>query len=777
MTDYKIPDLVSDAVKKYETALEADRKNKERAYEALRFMAGDQWDPKVKQSREDAGRPCQTINRCPSFVKQVSNDIRMAQPAVRVITVGGIGEDEPNEKRREEIARKAAETRQQLLRHVENRSDAPSIAYAKAADDVVACGYGAWRIITEYASDTSLVQEIRIVPVDDPIGIVWDQDSRLPTREDANFCFVPIDMSRAKFKELYPDAVIAEMKNEPIDFGGTWTSWQTADTIRVAEYFYRKMEKRKFVELEGRLIPAEDEDAKAALKAGGKTIERDAACIYRAVISAVEELEKSKKWVGSRIPVIPVWGEETQIRNERIRWGLIEHIKDAQRRYNYFSSAHTEIVALQPKSPFIGTDKQFADYEEVWKTANTENHAFLPYTPDPTAPGPPQRSQPPVSSQGISDGIALAAEEMKAITGIYDAALGQRSNETSGVAITARQRESDVGSYVYSQNFGRAIRHTGRVLIDLMPRIYDTTRVFRVMGVDGKIDTVELNKPADLEDAGEDAAAALLINDISAGEYDVVLEQGPSYTTKREEAKAGMIEFIRAFPDAMQVAGDLVAQAQDWPHKDEFAKRLRALIPPQVIKAAEQEDGAEEEQQQPQVPPPEVIAQQVEAEVMQRPEYAMKDAQARKAIAEAAKAELDLQAAQMAMMAPQQMPAEPMQAPAPDPMEAIRLKQIEKAALMDVDLAAEGVRRRMERDMVSAESIGLGPEAAEPMEPAGPTPVDMLAQALAAQGEAIREGMMMLAQAIAAQTQASMAPTRLVRDEKGRAIGAEKVVN
>jgi hypothetical protein len=466
-----------------------------------------------------------------------------------------------------------------------------------------------------------------------------------------------------------------------------------------------------------------------------------------------------------------VWGEETQIGRERLRWGLIEFIKDAQRRYNYFSSAHTEIVALQPKSPFIGTEKQFGDYLDVWQTANTTNHPFLPYTPDPQAPGEPKRSQPPVSSQGISDGIQLAAEEMKAITGIYDAALGQKSNETSGKAIMARQRESDVGSYVYSQNFGRAMRHCGRVRLDLMPRIYDTTRVFRVMGVDGKIDTVAINQPGGPEDAGEDAAAALLINDISAGEYDVVLEQGPSYTTKREEAKEGMIEFIRAFPDAMQVAGDLVAQAQDWPHKDEFAKRLRALIPPQVIKAAEQEDGMGAEQQQ-QAPPPEVIAQQVEQEVMQRPEFAMKDAQARKAVADANKAELELQMAITAANAPQMpMPVEqPM--PQQDPYEAINLKVAEKAALTRVDLEAEQYRRKMERDMGETKELGMGEEAAEPVQ-MGPSPVEMLAAAMQQQGATMQDGLGQLAQAMAAMAQALTAPKRIVRDERQRVAGVE----
>jgi hypothetical protein len=622
----KADDLVVEGVDRFQRAYDADKANKALAYEALHFMAGDQWPETIKQDREATGRLCLVVNKCPAFVAQVANDIRMGAPAVLVIATGGIAENEPNKKRAEALAKKAAGIRQTLIRHVEVRSDAQSIAYSKAAGDQVACGYGAWRVRTEYASTTSLTQELRIDPISDPIGVIWDPDSYLPTREDANFCFVPVDISRTEFKSRYPDAAISELgDNAPEYATGIWGEWNSADTVRITEYWYKKKEKKGFVSPDGsRLIPADDPDAKALIKAGNEIKMRDTICVYRAVISATDVLEPAKKWPGSLIPIVPVFGQEIQIGRERRRYGIIEHMKDAQRRLNFFVSAQAEIVALQPKAPFIGTDKHFEGYEEQWSKANSANYPYLMYNHDPQAPGGPQRSQPPVSSQGIAEGIALASQEMKEVTGIYDAALGQRSNETSGVAINARKRESDVGSYEYSQNFSRALRHTGRILIDLIPRIYDTERVFRVMGEDGKIDTIKINQVASVDDV-EDVEAAMMINDVSAGEYDVVLDVGPSFTTRRDEAREAMLSFAQSYPPFMQLAGDVVAKASNLP--ETVVKRLRASIPPELIaaeEAGEEGEGQQQPQQGPQIPPEMIqqIQQETAQQVMQGPEFA-----------------------------------------------------------------------------------------------------------------------------------------------------------
>jgi Phage P22-like portal protein len=767
---------IGEVIKAYDLAYEADRANKALANEAKAFAAGDgQWPEDVRRMREADGNLCLTVNMCPSFIAQVANDIRMSAPAVKVVATGGIAEEEPNKEMQEHQARKAADMRQGLIRHIENRSVAQKVAYSRAAGDLVTCGYGGWRVKTEYAAETSLLQEIRVSPLPDAVSIVWDEAAMEPTREDARFCFVPVDITREDFKEKYPDASPDEIGDDMPEYAlGIWHEWVKPDTIRIAEYWFKKLIKAKFVSPDGaRLIPADDEDAAPLIGAGAEVIERETTCVYRAVVSMTAVLEEPKKWLGRYIPIVPLFGPEIQIGATRRRFGLIEHAKDAQRRLNFFASAHAQAAAMQPKMPFIGTEKHFEGFEDIWSKANTANLPFITYNYDPQAPAGPQRVQPAVTSQGYAEGIELALGDMKRIIGIYDAALGQKSNETSGKAILARQRESDVGSYEFTLNFTLGIHYTGKILLDLMPRIYDTQRTFRVMGEDGKIDAITVNKAAGVVDE-MNAEAAMLINDISAGEYDVVIEQGPSYTTKRDEAREAMIAFAQSDQGFMMAARDVVAKAAGM--DDAVVKRLRATIPPQVLAAEKTEEGVPGQQQQ-QAPPPEIIAQQVEQEVMQRPEFAMKEAQAQKAAIDVQKANVDLQkaefefmVAQQTAMQPSQEPQKPMEPQGPDPIQAIQLKAIEANALKEIEFEFERRRKMMDQDH---EMGGDGTES----EGGKMRPLETLAQAIVQQGEAIGRGMEMLGDGMQQLAKAQMAPTRLIRDDKGRAAGAEKVMN
>jgi hypothetical protein len=284
---------------------------------------------------------------------------------------------------------------------------------------------------------------------------------------------------------------------------------------------------------------------------------------------------------------------------------------------NYFHSAHTEVVALQPKAPFIGTAFNFAKHQPMWENANIENSPYLAYDPDTKNGGaPPQRVQPPVSSQGILDGLQMSRQDLRSVIGIYDAGLGEKSNETSGKAIVARQREGDVGSYLYIDNFARAIRQTGNIINDLIPAIYDTERTIRIMGEDGKIDVLDINKAQGLDETGQ----TVFEHDITQGSYDVVSQIGPSYSTRREEAREAMIEFVRAAPDAGAMIIDLLAKAHDFPMADDIAKRLRANLPPQILAMEEAEkQGMDPEEARKQVaqqmqPPPDPAVMKIQAD-------------------------------------------------------------------------------------------------------------------------------------------------------------------
>jgi peptidyl-tRNA hydrolase len=330
--------------------------------------------------------------------------------------------------------------------------------------------------------------------------------------------------------------------------------------------------------------------------------------VRRAVISGTEVLEEPTDFPGPHIPIVVCDGEEIRIGRQVIRHGAIRHARDPQRVFNYFVSAQAETVGLQPKAPWLVTEKNVEEYEDEWEAANSSNPAYLPYTPDPANGGArPERIAPPVSSSGIAEGIALAAENLQATTGIYNASLGAQSNETSGKAITARQREGDTGTYVYVEKYGQAIEQTHRIISGLIPHVYDTAREMRIVGADGKEELAKINQPAGLAMEGE---AGPMQNDMTVDAYDVVFEMGPSYNSQREEAREGMLAFLQASPELAPAMLDLVAKMQDWPLADEVAERLEVLLPPPVKAAMAAKNG--------EPPPPPSPQEQMQAQAMQR---------------------------------------------------------------------------------------------------------------------------------------------------------------
>ena len=572
------------AIRRWQAGYDRDRDNIDDAYEDLEFLEGDQWPADAVTLRENEKRPVQTFNRMPQFVRQITGDMRLARPSIRVVPVDS-GSD-----------REVARIRAGLIRYIENRSDAQA-AYYHGGDQQVAAGIGHWRVIKEYAGDTTFNQELRIVAIEDGIAVIWDPDAVLPNKEDATYCFVPVNMSHDAFKEKFPDAALADFE----DSGGAVSSgWYGTDFVRVAEYWVKKKVERLLALMpDGRIDDVTDDCAQADRyrEQGVRVEERESFTICRYLISFAAILEGPVEWPGRYIPIVRCPGEETRIGRRTKRRGIIRFAKDAQRAYNYGRSTQTEITALQPKSPFIGTEDNFKEYQAFWNLANVKAFPYLPYKPDPRNNGvPPQRVQPPVSSQGVNETVILAAEDMKGVIGIYNSALGAQSNEISGRAIMARDRQGDVGSFVYQDNWGRAIRHTATIVNDLIPHVYDVERTIRILGDDGKEELIAINKAV----AGDGMEATeRVLNDVTIGAYDVVFRPGPSFSSRREEAREGMMAFLQSSPNAAPLVLDLIAESQDWPNADKIGKRLEHLLP-DPIRARE---AAERGEPLPQPPP------------------------------------------------------------------------------------------------------------------------------------------------------------------------------
>lgn len=538
-----------------------DGHNRKEMEDDLRFLEGHgQWDERVKAAREADGRPCLTINKLPQFVNQVANEMRQARPSIKVRPVDSSSDPQK------------AKLLEGLIRNIEYVSKADQ-AYDTAGFYAVAGGFGAILVETAYADDDKFEQEIRIKRVRNPMTVFIDPNSNEADGSDMMRALVTSLMPLEAFKKKYPKA----SATSPVE-GSEWADWYTSEAVRLAEYWKREQIMRPIALLsDGSIVEAdkvpEGAEVVSTRNAPGWKV------MYR-LCTGGEVLEE-KTWPGKYIPIVPVYGEEIDINGKVYRRGLVRNAKDSQRMYNYWRTTATELVALAPKAPMLVTDKQIEGREQEWAQANTAPLPYLTYSPDPQAPLP-QRLEPAGVPQGVFTEAQVAVDDLKSVMGIYDASLGARGNETSGRAIMMRQREGDNATFVYPDNLARAIAQVGRIVVDLIPRIYDTARMVRVLGIDGTEEIVGVNQPS----------LSGLINDLTIGKYDITVEAGPSYATKRLEAAETMMQFVQAQPQLAPIIGDLIAKNMDWPGADKIAERLTAMLPPQ-LKALEKRGGQE----------------------------------------------------------------------------------------------------------------------------------------------------------------------------------------
>ncbi len=565
------------ARKRLQHSSEADTEDREEAKDDLRFLRGraeDQWEQSVKNEREASDRPCLTINQLSIFHDQIIGDQRQNRPAITVRAVDSDGDPE------------TAKVLTGLIRNIENISDA-EVAYDHAFEMSSGCGRGNFRIITDYLDDDSFDQHILIKRIGNPFSVYLGPHNEVDG-SDAPYGFICEKMSIEEFKAQWPGVTPRDLDDPDEDL----SAWSDKDQVIVAEYFYKKPNKQTLYLLADgtttRDKPKKDSDIV-------KSRPINSFDIKWCKTDGYQMLEEPTDWPGRYIPIIPVWGKELVIDGVRCTRGCIRHAKDAQRLYNYFRSTDAETVALQPRVPYLLTPKMIGGYQTMWDKAHKANLPYLLFNPDPTMPGlKPFRELPPVTSQGHVEQLMLARSDLQQTIGIFDAGLGKKSNETSGIAIRARQRESDVGAFAYTDNLSRSMRHAGRILLDLIPRIYDTKRVVRIFNEDETERFVTINAP------GEDEKGEPTLYDLSVGRYDVTVTTGPSYSTQREEAAASMMEFIKAVPPAAPIIQDLVAKNMDWPGAAEISDRLKKVLPPGI---AEPEEG-EELMAEPMVEPP-----------------------------------------------------------------------------------------------------------------------------------------------------------------------------
>ena len=556
----------------FELAQTAEHDNRVEMVDDLRFAALDQWPDDVKAEREKDGRPMLTLDHTGQPIRKVTGGIRSNMPSIKVDPIDDGADKE------------TAGVLEDLIRQIEQTSDAQASAYMTAANFQVKCGYGVFRINTVENNDDIFEQDIVIEREKNPFAWYFDPDAIKPQKQDGRFCIKSEIMTKKKFEVKFPNA-----KEVPVDIpaqaiGQSFELWYSPDSVRIGEYFTKRKEKKELTQLSnGVVIPTEDIDQEAiqGYREQGvepvrvREVEVDAIDWYK--LTAFDILEHVE-WRGKYFPAIPVYGVEENIEGKTEYRGIVRAAKDPQRMYNYWNTQAAEAIGLQPKAPYKLTADQLKGNEQFWNNANTKNLPYLVYNPDPKAPGAPVREAPPMVQSGYLQQAQVSAVDIQQATGVFQASTGDLPEQRSGKAVIALQQEANLGSSVFEANLASSVEHAGRVVIDLIPHYYDTERVVRLRGEDDSVRFVEINQPILTPDGKK------IQNDLTRGKYDVRAGAGPSFRTRRIEAASSMVELARVFPQVLEVAGDLVAKNLDWPGADEMAERLKKLLPPGMVK-------------------------------------------------------------------------------------------------------------------------------------------------------------------------------------------------
>ena len=571
----------------YKLCVDADRENRERAREALNFRDLNQWDAKTKAEREndpEGARPCLVVDKLNQHVLQVVNDHRQNKVQIKVRPVDDKGDVE------------TAKIYDGILRHIQDRSRA-DVAYDTAFECAVDGGFGYWRLLTEYCDPMSFEQEFRIKRIRNRFTTYLDPARQEPDGSDANFGFILYKVQKTDFKKEFGkkgDDAVDAFAHE----GKEFTDWYGNDWVVYAEYFFKQKTSETLCLLPDRTTCLKSEVPEGVVPVASRRT--DICKIKWSKVTATQILDgyspdnkDNGETIFTSIPVYEVVGNELDIEGQVKLSGLIRPAMDAQRVDNYSTSAFIENVALAPRSSYVAAVGQLKGQEALWKSANRRNISVLQYHPvsvDGVIVPAPKREAPPGVSQGWLSVLEQSEHNIQAAMGRYNASLGAPSNETSGRAIQNRNRESDTGSFHFSDNLSRTLRRTGQDIVDGIPKIMRFATVARIIGEDGEIGSATLDP--DLKDAkGNPVAYAEIpgengkinkIYNLGVGKYDVTIVAGPSYTTRRLESADAMMEISRGNKEFMAQFGDIIFKSQDWPGADKIAERFKKMLPPEL---------------------------------------------------------------------------------------------------------------------------------------------------------------------------------------------------
>lgn len=575
-------DILEQANKRYDACVSADNENFSNVRADLKFLNGEHWPEDAKKLRKAERRPCLTINKLPAFVRQITNDQRQNRPSIHVHPVD------------DDADRDVATILEGMIRHIEYDSDAAT-CYDTAVHLATAAGRGFFRLITDYEAPESFDQVIKFDRIRNACSVHIDPSAKCPAGSDAQFCFVDSTESASSIAAQYPESSYATADGDDdkdLLITEYYCVHETPDELLLLSNGETGM-RSDLIEMPlGVTVQKSRKTARKEIrwyKLAGQGYVDSGVSRTRTRQQKLSEVLEETTLPFDWIPVFQVIGNELDIDGDVTYSGIVRDAKDSSLMYDYWMTSATEEVSMRPKTPYIGAEGAFAGHEEEWRQANVRTFSYLEYKPK-TVNGTlaPKPSREPMADvpAGVLAMAMHASDEIKQTTGVYDASLGARGNETSGKAIQSRKRQGDLSNFHYTDNLNKTLIHAGRVLISGIRRVYSGPRMVRTIGKDETPGFEKINQPQrELveQETGEISVAEKIINDVTVGKYDVIVKAGPSYSTLREESLDAMIEVGQSWPKLMDVAGDKVIEAMDWPDAEQIAGRIKRTMPAALV--------------------------------------------------------------------------------------------------------------------------------------------------------------------------------------------------
>ena len=589
----KLEDIHSEALKRFEASASAERNERDECLEDFRFcwVQGAQWSDVDTNARQD--RPRFELNKVAVPVNQLIGEQRQNRVTMKARASKGAA------------TKKMADNLTGLMRNICNECGFQDVT-DNAFKELATGGFGAWCLSVDYADDDSFDQEIKIKTIRSAASSVfYDPSAVEELKQDAKWIMVTEDMDRSSFMKKYPDSAVGSL-SAPTN-AGFLSEWQTRDTVRIADYWTKEQVKTEIALMsDGRHLELNKKTKSVLdeLEAAGITIEKTRQTYKNKVthykISAGEILEGPHEWAGSMIPVVPIFGYNIWIDGQHYYHGMVRMAKDPQRIYNYATSQAIEVSALTPKDPYWVTPSMMQGHESQMRNFNVTNNPFMFYNEDPVSPGPPKRAGAPSVQTALIQQVQQADADVQATTGLYAPSLGEATTDQSGRAILALQRQGNVSTHELTDNLVKAVQYTGKILIDLIPKIYDTERQVAILAEDGTTEDIILNQTV----LDQQTRNEVILNDISMGKYDVVSASGPSFATQRSETLNILVKLAESNPEFAAVSSDLIAKNVDFDQSEELSKRIRKQMLAQGLVDPTQEEIEEAQSQPPQEPSP-----------------------------------------------------------------------------------------------------------------------------------------------------------------------------